>query len=70
MIQTQSTGAPKAFADKLQLSERSLYNYLRFMKKLGAPIAYSRTSQTYLYAIEGRILLEFKELSDAGYAIR
>lgn len=47
------TGSPKSLASKLAISERSVYNYIAFMKKeLQAPIVYSYENQTYVYSQE------------------
>ena len=50
LISLQSTGIPCKLAEKLGLSERSVYNYLSYMKKnMNAPIKYSPQKQTYYY---------------------
>ena len=49
-ILSGSTGKPKELALKLKVSERTIYNYIHFMKKeLKAPIIYNRTKDTYQY---------------------
>ena len=49
-ILAESTGNPKIFAMKLNVSERTIYNYINFMRKeLKAPIIYNRVKGTYLY---------------------
>lgn len=49
-ILTESTGIPKVLALKLNVSERTIYNYIHFMRKeLKAPIIYNRTKGTYQY---------------------
>lgn len=49
-ILTESTGNPKIFAMKLNVSERTIYNYINFMRnELKAPIIYNRAKGTYLY---------------------
>jgi len=42
LILYKSTGRPADLASKLDISERSVYEYIRFMKGLGAPICFSR----------------------------
>ena len=57
LIRTNATGNPKVFAEKLSISTRTLFNYINFMKiKMGAPIEYSTTKQSYYYSEPG----EFK----------
>ena len=49
-ISTASTGKPKELAYKLNVSERTIYNYIHFMRKdLKAPIIYNRIKDTYQY---------------------
>lgn len=49
-IELASTGSPKQFSSKLNISERTLYNYLAFMKnELKAPIVFDESKQSYLY---------------------
>ena len=49
-ILSASTGKPKELAFKLNVSERTIYNYIHFMRKeLKAPIIYNREKGTYLY---------------------
>ena len=49
-ISTASTGKPKELTYKLNVSERTIYNYIHFMKReLKAPIKYNRIKDTYLY---------------------
>ena len=53
LISREMTGSPKSLASKLAISERSVYNYIAFMKKeLQAPIVYSYENQTYVYSQE------------------
>ncbi|MEX0982754.1 MAG: hypothetical protein WD577_11685 [Bacteroidales bacterium] len=68
MIRMRSTGSPEDFAGRLYISERSLYNYLAVMKELGAPLRYSRISESYFYSDEGRFVFEFEKQFDLNYA--
>ena len=61
MIRFQSTGSPEAFATHLSVSERSMYNYLAMLKRLGAPIRFSRSHDSYIYVEDGRIRLEYEK---------
>ena len=49
LIQRGCTGTPPEFAEKLSISESLLYELIATLKKLGAPIAYSRSRSTYFY---------------------
>ena len=61
MIRLQSTGSPEAFAKRLGVSERSMYNYLNLLKRLGAPIRFSRNQNSYIYVENGKIRLEYEK---------
>lgn len=62
LIENQSTGTPDELARKVELSERAVYNYLKFMKEeLNAPIVYSKAGGTYKYNSHGRFYLKWKE---------
>ena len=50
LIITERTGPPKELCIKLGISERTVYNYILFMKKeLNAPIKYISDKGTYCY---------------------
>lgn len=48
-MKRKATGTPKQLAQKLEISERQLYNLIDLMRDLGAPVRYSQSSQSYLY---------------------
>jgi predicted DNA-binding transcriptional regulator YafY len=58
-IRQKGTGAPREFARKLGISERSLYEYLKVLKDLGAPIKWSRPDRSYYYSVEGKFHISF-----------
>ena len=50
LLLIEQTGNPKELAFKLGISERSVYNYIGFMKtELNAPIAYEAQKASYYY---------------------
>ncbi|HLI93899.1 MAG TPA: hypothetical protein VKU83_09825 [Puia sp.] len=59
LIRIKGTGTPAQFADKVGLSERTMYAYLRLMKDFGAPVVYSRQKQSYYYLRGGRFIVRF-----------
>jgi len=61
LIRQKSTGTPNQLAERLNMSERTLYGFLNEMRELGAPIKYSRAKQTYYYCTNGRFQLRFYE---------
>jgi transcriptional antiterminator len=49
-IITERTGNPKELANKLGISERTVYSYISYMKKeMNAPIIYDNQKGNYLY---------------------
>ncbi|GGB23947.1 HTH domain-containing protein [Puia dinghuensis] len=59
LIHLKSTGTPANCAQKIGISERSLYDYLKMLKEMGAPIKFSRNRGTYYYNEEGRFRISF-----------
>lgn len=59
LIHLKSTGTPANCANKIGISERSLYDYLKILKEMGAPIKFSRNRGTYYYNEEGRFRISF-----------
>ena len=52
MISMESTGKPGVLANVLDVSERTVYNYIAFMKEeLKAPISYCNLKESYYYTI-------------------
>ena len=50
LIKNQRTGSPKELAEKIGVSERSVYNYIGYMKiELNAPISYEEEKRSYCY---------------------
>ncbi len=53
LISRQMTGSPKKMASKLGITERTVYNYIAFMKhELHAPIVYDYQKLSYVYSEE------------------
>jgi transcriptional antiterminator len=60
LIEKERTGTPKELANRLELSERMVYNYVDVLKKeLKAPVVYNRTKQTYQYNEQGKLRWEW-----------
>lgn len=49
LIDAETTGSPSELANKLNVSERLVYNLIEQLKDLEAAICYSRKSKTYYY---------------------
>ena len=58
-IKNSWTGTPKQLSEKLGVSERTLYNYIFFMKNdLKAPIEFCKVKRGYMY--KGECSLKFE----------
>jgi len=63
MIQLKVTGGPVAFASKIGVSQSTLYNYIKELKALGAPIKYDKTHKSYCYTMPVHFVLECQFIS-------
>ena len=63
MIGTRATGSPAELAEKLNLSERATFEYIRVMREMGAPIAFCPHRCTYYYEREVQFNMGFLELN-------
>jgi predicted DNA-binding transcriptional regulator YafY len=59
LIRIKGTGTPKQLAQRLCISERTLYEILALMKDKGAPIKYCKTRQSYYYQTDGEFAVKF-----------
>ena len=61
LIGIRGTGTPAQLADKLDISESMVYEYLSVLRDQGAPIAYDKVRQTYFYEKKGAFKIIFEE---------
>ena len=59
LIRERATGNASILALKLNISKRTVFNYLKWMKKRGAPIVYSKTHNSYVYEREAVFVMAF-----------
>ncbi|MCD6557171.1 MAG: hypothetical protein J7K64_08265 [Bacteroidales bacterium] len=59
-IKCEATGTPEVFASKLGVLQATLFRYLHFLRKHGAPLDYSSYKRTYFYKEKGSINISFK----------
>ena len=59
LIRIKSTSTPAQLAERLNLSERSIYDYINFMKELGCPIKFDSYRESYFYEEEGFFVIAF-----------
>lgn len=63
MIRRKSTGPPGELAEKLDISERWLYKFLRELKEeFDCPITYDSYRQSYVYEEYGQIVIGFENI--------
>jgi predicted DNA-binding transcriptional regulator YafY len=59
LIRIKGTGTPAQLAERLNLSERSVYTYINYMKTLGCPIKFDSFRATYYYEEDGFFIIAF-----------
>ena len=59
LIQHKATGSARELSERIGTTERSVFNYLKFMKKMGAPIVYCESDQSYIYEYDGGFFIGF-----------
>ena len=62
LIRHKATVTPAQLAEKLEISESTLYEYLNDMEMLGAEITYNRQSMSYEYCKPTKLVLEIQPL--------
>ncbi len=61
LIKSERTGKPSELALNMELSERTIFNYLEFMRThLNAPIKWNRYKNTYYYELSGQFNFEWR----------
>ena len=61
LIRRKATGNAQEFASKINVSPSQLFQDLKEMKELGAPIEYCTKRKSYCYKKDCRLILDFKE---------
>jgi predicted DNA-binding transcriptional regulator YafY len=59
LIRIKATGNPDILARKLNISKRTVYEYIDILKSLEAPILYDKHKETYYYTEIGRFHFKF-----------
>jgi hypothetical protein len=59
LIRLKATGCANEFASKLGISPSQLFQDLKEMKQLGAPIQYCSVRKSYVYESNGRLTIDF-----------
>lgn len=59
LIRIKATGPPKILSRKMGVSERTIYKYIEILESLGAPVAYSKIKESYVYENDGYFNFRF-----------
>jgi len=61
LIRLKNTGNANELANKLDVCERTIFNILkRIREEYKAPVSYNEYKNSYVYDVNGRIVLEFQ----------
>ncbi len=63
-IRLKASGTPKELAQKMRISERLLYYYLKDLKEMGAPIYFNRNRSCYCYSEDIKFEFNYKIISN------
>jgi hypothetical protein len=61
LIRFKCTGCPLKFAEKMEISPRTLFNYLNLRADLGAQIHYNSYIKSYEYTSTGKLHIGYFE---------
>ena len=65
LVQKERTGSPIDLAQKIEVSERMIYNYVAVLRnEFNAPIDYNRYKKSYCFLEEGRLIWEWEPLNN------
>jgi len=59
LIKQESTGTAYDLSEKLNISKRTVFNYLKWMRQQGAPISYSNKKNSYIYEEDVEFVVAF-----------
>lgn len=59
LIRYKQTESPHELAQKFRVTEKSIRTYINTLRKLGAPIYYSRKRKSYYYGKDGFFSFRF-----------
>lgn len=65
-IRIKATGTPKQLAYKLDICERSVYEYIETLRLLGADISYCKVRKSYYYNSTGYFCFRFINTEENG----
>ena len=63
LIRLKATGSPTEFADKLGISESSIYEYLKYLKDKGGPIEFDKEVNSYYYTHQTKFTFKYCDIN-------
>ncbi|WP_373522673.1 HTH domain-containing protein [Aquiflexum sp.] len=60
LVKEQRTGSPEELAERLGVSRRQLYVYLEYLNDMGVDIQYSRRLNSFVFASQKQILIDWR----------
>ena len=70
LIRMKATGTPVQLAKRLETSERTIYDIIKLMKKIGAPIYYCRYRKSYCYRKDVNFSFGFTLIKNETYKLK
>lgn len=59
LVRLKATGRPKQLADRLEVSEATIFRIIETMKEMNAPVCYDISRQSYVYTETARFKCGF-----------
>ena len=62
LVEKERTGSPKEVAEKLEISNRMIHNYVQLLKdNFNVPIEYNRYKKSYNFTSKGKLIWEWQK---------
>ena len=62
LVEKERTGSPKEVAEKLEISNRMIHNYVHLLKdNFNVPIEYNRYKKSYNFTSKGKLIWEWQK---------
>lgn len=62
LVEKERTGSPKEVAEKLEVSNRMIHNYVQLLKdNFNVPIEYNRYKKSYNFTSKGKLIWEWQK---------
>ena len=62
LVEKERTGSPKEVAEKLEISNRMIHNYVQLLKDdFNVPIEYNRYKKSYNFTSKGKLIWDWQK---------